>query len=303
MKAVFDGEIRVADQILVPIASETALRGANVFEGLRAYRNAGSMPRILEPVAHLERLMQSAQLIAIDHKYSVTYFARQIARLLRDSNRSDDLYIRPSIVVVGGRSPSDANYRAVDYIAMAPASRRDLWRPATAIVSSHRKASGGSLLPPQAKVGGAYLQFRLATQEQLAARADHVILLNEAGRVAEAAGSAVVAVFDGTLVSPPTSEGALPSVTWRVIRRLGESLGIPTEERPIARSDLLRAEAVVLAGTLGELVPLASIGGSTLTPDRSHHLELLLAAYDELRNGRAPKGVAMLTIDELDKVT
>lgn len=300
-QAIFDGEVRERASIVVPIGSEVALRGANVFEGIRGYVDVQGVLRILEPRAHLRRLMDSARLLAIDHELMPNDLARHMGTLARLAGEPRDCYLRPSIVVIDGRLPTDASYRAVDYVALAPATRRDLSTTATAIVSSYRKVAGEAL-PARAKSGGSYLQFRLPSRERVAAGADHVIVTNLDGRIAEAEGAAVVVVRNGEVISPPPSEGALPSITWTTIQRIAEAEGIRWAERPIDRSELDTASAVLLVGTLCEVVPLGSIDGRVFDPRSDDVVRALVDGYERVRRGSPPPGVETVTVDGLEEL-
>jgi branched-chain amino acid aminotransferase len=81
-----------------------------------------------------------------------------------------------------------------------------------------------------------------------------MVLLNQAGRVAEATGAALVMVRDGVVITPPATEGALESITLVIVFELAESLGLKTEKRPIDRTELHICDEIAIVGTLAELV-------------------------------------------------
>ena len=78
-------------------------------------------------------------------------------------------------------------------------------------------------------------------------------MLNQQGRVAEATGSCLLMVREGSVVTPPASEGCLESITVNIIESLCESLGLPFERRPIDRTELRIADELALTGTLTEV--------------------------------------------------
>jgi branched-chain amino acid aminotransferase len=80
-----------------------------------------------------------------------------------------------------------------------------------------------------------------------------MILLNSAGRVAEATGAAVLIVRDGMVITPPASEGCLESITVNIVESICALLKVPFLRRPVDRSELYIADEACVAGTLAEL--------------------------------------------------
>jgi branched-chain amino acid aminotransferase len=130
-----------------------------------------------------------------------------------------------------------------------------------------------------------------------------VILLNGSGRVAEAEGAAVVVISDECLYSPPVSEGALPSITWAIVKRLAGTLGLTTVERPIERSLLSTADAVFLAGTLCELVPLKAIDDIYFESSSNSVYGSIASKFDDLRCGlESDQDIELITSTQLDEM-
>jgi branched-chain amino acid aminotransferase len=90
-----------------------------------------------------------------------------------------------------------------------------------------------------------YLDSIMARQEAERLGADDAILLNAAGRVAEAtAGTLFIKLGDET-VTPPVSEGALPGIARALLLESGAAT-----ERPLTRADLASAHAAFIANSL-----------------------------------------------------
>jgi branched-chain amino acid aminotransferase len=283
------GTLVPTEEAVVSISSETALRGANVFEGMRAYADGSATRSVVGLRAHLDRLMESARLLHLDHTFDHSSFRHAIHAVLEanDYPPDDDLYIRPAICVESGRLPSDPAYAAIDYVSISRCERSELFRLRKAIVSRHRRLAQSSV-SACTKAGGAYLSFRLPLVERAQARADAVIVLNERDDVAEAEGAAVCVVRDGVICSPPVEDGCLDSITRRIVADIAAHIGVPYEERSIRRSELYAADAVFLAGTLCELVPIGRIDGLAIHPKRNHAepvFERVAREFDRLRTG------------------
>ena len=94
---------------------------------------------------------------------------------------------------------------------------------------------------------------RLARIEGRRQGFNDMVMLNQTGRVAEATASCVLMVRDGSIATPPPSEGCFESITIDILESLCESLGMPFERRPIDRTELQIADELALAGTLAEV--------------------------------------------------
>ncbi|MFC0220597.1 aminotransferase class IV [Pseudochelatococcus lubricantis] len=75
--------------------------------------------------------------------------------------------------------------------------------------------------------------------------ADDALLLNTAGRIAEASAANVFALIGGVWLTPPVAEGALPGITRARILETGG------REASLTVDDLLNADEIVLTSSLG----------------------------------------------------
>lgn len=91
-----------------------------------------------------------------------------------------------------------------------------------------------------------YLESILAKREAERRGADDAVMLNGAGRVAEASAANLFARIDCDWVTPPVSEGALPGVMRAAMIDAWDAA-----ERPLTPDDLARAEVIVLTTALG----------------------------------------------------
>jgi len=108
-------------------------------------------------------------------------------------------------------------------------------------------------------------------------------MLNDFGRVAEATGACVLIAQRGRIVTPPTSESCLDSITVDILEEVAKDLGMPFERRPIERTELLAADECGLAGTISELTLVSELDG--VEYDQSGLLAQLRQRYLELMRG------------------
>jgi para-aminobenzoate synthetase / 4-amino-4-deoxychorismate lyase len=84
------------------------------------------------------------------------------------------------------------------------------------------------------------------------------------GSVLEAARANVFAVHDGELFTPPLDGRILPGVTRTRVIELAKSAAIPVHERPLRHNDLLRADEVLLSGSVRGIERVDSLDGAAL---------------------------------------
>ncbi|MFD6391179.1 aminotransferase class IV [Nocardia sp. NPDC060259] len=285
----WNGTVTAWPQARLHVTSETALRGINVFEGIRAYWQPGTERwAVIELESHLRRLANSAALMHIPVDRGL---AERMRAAIRDlvavcGVPGTDLYLRPTVYVDNGRYTASATSMSTgEFIAC---HRADPSSDSTirCVVSRWRRIPD-SALPTRAKTGAAYTAFRQARIEALDAGAEEAILLNTDGMVSETPGAAVFAVSDGVLVTPPLSDGLLEGITRAAVIGLTErELGLSVVEKSLTAENLHTAQEVFLAGTLDEVRVVSEIDG---IPTPSSELgSCIRSAYVAMCRGTAP---------------
>lgn len=256
----FKGNLVPADQALVPVLSPTAQFGLNVFEGIRGYWSAEDKELYLFRLPeHLRRLEQSCKLIGIETPYSSEEITAALRDVLKANNYRCDIAVRSTIFVDGEGSWSNSSPVSM-FIAPIAKDRRAL--------SNHNGASGcistweridDRSLPPRVKAGANYINGRYAHLEAQANGYDLPLLLDRHGKVAEGAGSCMMMVRNGTLITPPTSASILESITRETLLLLARDAGLEVEIRNIDRTELYLADEIFLCGSAAEITPITRI--------------------------------------------
>ena len=234
-----------------------------VFEGIRGYWNADQKELyVFQLDAHLKRLAQSMKLMRMLQTYSMEQVREAILDLLRANEIREDAYVQP-LVYFSERLPGylAATERPVDmYIVTRPATSQ-LGRAggASACVSTWARLAD-NVMPPRAKAITNYQNSRLISTEAQINGYDYGLVLNQQGKVAEAAYACVLLVRDGVAITPPWSAGILESVTRNcLITLLEEQLKVPVLVRDVDRTELYIADEVLLCGTAVEVTPITSV--------------------------------------------
>ncbi|MFQ6135003.1 MAG: aminotransferase class IV, partial [Nitrososphaerales archaeon] len=97
-----DGEFVDWDDAKVPVLTHALHYGTAVFEGIRAYPSEDNV-NIFRLRDHIDRMMQSARIYYIDHKYTAEELCSTTVELVRKNNIRSRAYIRP-IIYVGYKS-------------------------------------------------------------------------------------------------------------------------------------------------------------------------------------------------------
>jgi branched-chain amino acid aminotransferase len=271
----FDGRVRPWEEAVFHVSSEAVVRGLNVFEGLKAYWSPDGALGFIQLRDHHARLARSARLLHIpfDHDYdSFEGACFEIARALGDPH--NELYVRATLFAVEGHY---GHHTISDLVLTAYQQPRGAPEPIRMGVSTWRRSRDVSL-PARIKTSTNYQVARLARIEGRSRGYADMFLLNDEGRVAESTGACVLLVRDGTVVTPPPHEGALESITARLLDQIARSLDIPFEYRPIERTELYIAHELALCGTLTEVTIVEAVDDMEL-PKEKPVIDALLRRY------------------------
>ena len=212
-----------------------------IFEGLKAYKQADGSMAMFRPDANARRFQDSARRLAMPELPQELFIEsiRQVVAIDRDwfpTVEGGSLYVRPFMIaneVFLGVKPS-AEYLYL--VILSPvggyfkggAAGVSIW------VSQNytRAAPGGT---GAAKCGGNYAASLIALAEASRKGCDQVVFLDSSERkwVEELGGMNVFFVFsDGTLQTPPLSGTILPGITRESVMTLARDEGLTVREEP-----------------------------------------------------------------------
>ncbi len=299
--ASVDGKITPYEDVCIHVSAEALTRALSVFEGLKAYWNDASDELALRwPERHYERLHRTCALLHIPVHFTLgEYIAwmNQLAGHLATPER--DIWFRTTLYVTEGHWGEGTRGQLV---ITAFTQSKELVPPYRIGVSSWRRPADVSM-PARIKSAASYQLGRVARIEATRHGYDDAVLLNDAGRVAEATSSCVMCVRDGTVLTPPPFEGALESLTVEAVELVCDEIGIRFERRPVERSELLVADEIALVGTITEISHVSEIEGAEKPVDGV--LAQIRRSYgDALRRRTEIPGLAFSTItaSELDDI-
>lgn len=233
-----DGALRPSGQAAIDPSDRGFTLGDGVFETMRlSGGHAAHLGR------HLARLRAGAAVLGITVPWSDAALAEGIVSLAQACGAVDGVARltlsrgpaprgllpaipgRPTTLITAGREAAPTGPVG---LVICETTRRNQMSPLSRIKSLN------------------YLDGVLARMEAARRGATDAVLLNTHGLVAEASGASVVALLDGSLVTPPVADGALPGIARGVLLERGEVV-----ERSMQPEILGEADAVFLVNALG----------------------------------------------------
>ena len=284
-KIWMNGELVDWDDATIHVLTHTLHYGNGVFEGIRAYETdrGAAVFRLRD---HIERLFRSSKILFLDVPYTVDDLVTATLDTVR-VNRHLSCYIRPLVYLGYGEMGLNPLPCSVDVsIATWPWGTYlgdvGLTKGVDLMVSSWQRHDPNAM-PPAAKGCGHYINSQMAKVQAVKAGYDEAILLSPQGYVSECTGENIFVVTDGTIVTPPTTAGALAGITQDCIRRIAGDLGIPYVQDNLLRSDLYTADEVFFTSTPYCIMPATKFNGVEVGNGQVGPVtKLLLAAWSEL---------------------
>ncbi|MEE9608647.1 MAG: branched-chain-amino-acid transaminase [Myxococcota bacterium] len=261
MKVWIDGRVVDGDEARVPVTDHGLLYGDGLFEGIRVYGG-----RVFRLEAHMARFAAGARTLGLELPGGPERM-REIVLETARAYAADDAYVR--LIATRGDGglgvdpttcPSPRVICLADRVSIYPPEA--IARGIALVTASGRRPPPDALDPRVKSLN--YLGSALAKLEARQRGADEALLLNGAGMVAEASVANVFVHRDGTLLTPPASDGALEGITRDAVLRLADELGIPAREKTLGRFDFFAADEAFLTGSGAGIVPIRSLDGRDL---------------------------------------
>jgi branched-chain amino acid aminotransferase len=285
--AWFGGQCVPFAEATLSVATHALHYGTGAFGGMRALPNPADSNEILlfRADRHAKRLSQSARLLLTELSEETIHSA--IHQFLQANKPTCPVYLRPFVYTSDlGIAPRLHNIETDfliyglelgDYLSPEGVSCR---------ISSWTRQEDRSL-PLRGKISGAYITSSLAKTEAVKSGFDEALLLNSRGKVSEASGMNLFIVRDGVLITPGVDQDILEGITRASVLELAKTMGIPTIERPVDKSELFVADEVFLSGTAAKVTPVRRVESTDL---RSHRpvMDAIRERLTAITEGRDP---------------
>ena len=247
--------------------------GAEVFEGLKAYRRKDGKVQLFRPWDNMERMKNSAIRLGLpvvppeDALEAVKALVKLDERFV-PSEPGTSLYIRPFLFGTDPKLGLHGVHEAMFVVILSPVGSyfENGMEPVKIVVETEdvRAVRGGT---GEAKCGGNYGASNRAGERAFANGYSQVLWLDgvEHKYVEEGGGMNVVFKIDGKIITPMLTGSILPGVTRRSCIQLFKDWGLPLEERLISVDELFEAaangklEEAMCVGTAAVICPIGEL--------------------------------------------
>ncbi|MCC7274577.1 MAG: branched-chain amino acid transaminase [Alphaproteobacteria bacterium] len=258
-----DGKVVPWKEATVHVSAETVLRGANVFEGMRAYWNDEEKELyIFKNREHLRRLRQSTRIMRMSVPYSDDELTQAFIDVIRANRFTEGVHFRPVVYFGEGEAYAWKPEEIRTGVFVLAYARPHLASIATGVkscVSTWRRNSDNAT-PSRVKAAANYHNSRFATVEAKMNGFGPPIMLNDRGEVAESPGACFMMVRDGRVITPPVTADILESITRQTLIDLyRDELGVEVIERDIDRTELYVADETFFCGSGAEVQPITAV--------------------------------------------
>lgn len=294
-----DGKLIPWAEATLHVTSEAVQRGANVFEGLRAYPDARGGLQLFRFADHLRRLRQSAKVMRMPIPYDDATLLTGTRAVLTANQVRSAVHLRMTAYFDMGPAYAWDPIEMTTRFSIFTSDARSHPKRETGIasgVSSWRRGSDDSA-PSRVKAAANYHNSRLAQVEARLRGLDVPIMLNARGKVAESPSSCLFMLRDGELITPSVTADILESITRDSLIHLARHhMSCPVVEREVDRTELLICDEAFLCGSGHEILPIISIddypvGDGVVGPVTSQLRDL----YFDAVAGRVPVPEGWLT--------
>jgi branched-chain amino acid aminotransferase len=289
-KIWYEGKLVDWDDANEHLLAHTMHYGLGAFEGIRAYRRSNGKTAIFRLREHIQRLMDTCKLIAIEPPFDSETLVEASVELMR-ANELDEAYIRPLIYVgsgdMGVYAPDNPIRTAIiawkwgAYLG-AGALDNGVRTKISAWVRHHP-----SIALAKGKIMGQYTNSILAKREAKVAGYDEAIMMDLNGNVCEGSGENLFIVKNGKVKTPPLSASILGGITRETIIKLAREEGYTVEKMMLSRDQLYLADEAFFTGTAVEVTPVVEVDDRSIGDGKVGEVtKKLQARYFDVVKGR-----------------
>ena len=246
------------DKAVVPVSNIEYSYGFGVYETIRVSNN---VIYFLED--HSQRLIDSAQIISLEHSFSESFVRQSIQELVK---KSDAGTYNLKLLLIGGPTKSEASLYILCLSPFFP-DRKLYKNGASFITYNYERAF------PHAKTLNmlqSYMAYRKARENN----SYDALLVNRRGYITEGSRTNFFCVNKNKIVSP-LEDDILLGVMRKVVLKVAIQNGIEIICKDIRPSDIKNYEAAFVTSTSSKIIPVKSIDNVPIGP-LSPTLEMLI---------------------------
>ncbi|OGG51614.1 hypothetical protein A3C18_01550 [Candidatus Kaiserbacteria bacterium RIFCSPHIGHO2_02_FULL_54_11b] len=271
-----NGDILPIEQAIVPLANIEYTYGFGVYESIRVANNVAYFVE-----DHIERLMESARIIGLEHPFSREMVSKSIAELL-EKNEVETCNVK--ILLIGPSTSLRAGGQAtLNILCLNPLfPDKKLYRDGVAVITYEYERAF-----PHAKTLN-MLQSYLAYRKAKEAGAYDALLIDREGRITEgtrtnffciSAGGGSSSGGKGKTLFSPDEKSILLGVTRKMALKVAAENGFEIVQKDIRLSNLSEYDGAFITSTSSKILPIRSVDDFHFG-EQPPALKELMAAFD-----------------------
>lgn len=255
-----DGKFVLDAEAKTSLLSHSLHYGGAVYEGIRFYKTEGGRHAIFRLKDHLKRLQASARTMSME-TYTIKALTDATIKAVRQSGLEEG-YIRPMVFRGEGLGLMSLGILVHTMVAVLPWNKGpdSITLATTGMVRLHPGSTN-----VKAKVAGHYVNSYLAAAQAREKGADDALLLDWQGDLAETS-VANVFIVRGERIFTPRRDHIFPGITRDTVIAILAANDRKVVERHISLDEALQCDAMFVAGTAAEVLPVARLNDRVFEP-------------------------------------
>ena len=258
-----NGKVLPIEEATIPLSSIEYSYGFGIYETLRV-----SNRQVYFLKDHIERLMESARIISLEHHFSEKEIEESINQII---TKNDAETCNVKMLLIGAPSKEEAQLFIICLNPLFPDKK--LYRHgATFTTYKYERVF------PHAKTLN-MLQSYLAYREAKKLGAYDALLINRDGYITEGTRTNFFCIKDQTIYTPPEKD-ILLGVTRKAILKVAKENGYEVVEKDIKIDDVSSYDGAFVSSTSSKIIPIKNIDEQVLKP-QPDTLKKLMSLFDD----------------------
>lgn len=255
-KMILNGEITLKSDIRVDLDDRGYQFGDGIYEVIRVYNG-----KLFTSREHLNRLMASAESIALKLPFKVAEIEKQLKQLIQENGLTDG-----TIYMQFSRGVSPRNHAfpipAVDPVYVA--YTKPIGYPSEIAETGVKAILTEDIRWLRCDIKSLNLLANILAKQKAADAGCFEALQHRDGIVTEGSSSNVSIVVDGMVKTHPATNLILNGISRQVMLGLCKDHEIPFKEETYTVDELLNADEVFMTSTTVEVIPIIEMDGKAV---------------------------------------
>ena len=298
-KTYFDDGIKSINDAKLSIASSAVLYGLSVYTVFPINIAEDGTRVAFRLHEHYKRLINSARIVGIDtfeKNWSEERFLSVISELVNANDVKEDVFVRATVhvdeLIPGCKSRGLNTVLSMFIYKASPILPKDGARLKTSVW----RRVPDNVIPPRAKVNGAYVNSVLAKQDAIDSGYDDCILLDNIGNVCELSAANIFIIRNGKLITPGTTSDILEGINRNMVLMLAKDIGLDVIERSVNMTELYIADEIFACGTSAYISSVTEVDARKIGDGETGVItEKIREKYFDVLYGRDKKYADLLT--------